>query len=143
MSPRKPSDEEDEDEEEPSLIASAVKWWDRRSAGEKAALQFGAVLLGKAALEGLRDAYAEPPQPVPPRAASSAPPPGFNVDEIMRHNDALLLGCSPFPSTDAEVRKAFKIKAREVHPDKPGGNTEAMKVINLAYERHLARVKSG
>lgn len=33
-----------------------------------------------------------------------------------------------------EVKKAYKIKAGKLHPDRPGGNTEAFKVLQKAYD---------
>ncbi len=43
------------------------------------------------------------------------------------------------PSAPPElIRAAFKCLAQLVHPDKPGGDTEAMQRINAAYRKLAA-----
>ena len=44
-----------------------------------------------------------------------------------------VLGAKPDVS-DRVLKVAWKIKARETHPDRPGGDTEAFKQVNKAYE---------
>jgi hypothetical protein len=49
-----------------------------------------------------------------------------------------ILGLTP-PSTEAEVRAAYRRKARELHPD-VGGDAAAFVLLNAAYEEALALV---
>jgi hypothetical protein len=44
------------------------------------------------------------------------------------------LGLDPEASDD-EVRRAYRSKVKEVHPDADGGDEEAFKRVNRAYER--------
>ena len=44
------------------------------------------------------------------------------------------LGLDPDASEDA-VRRAYRAKVKEVHPDAEGGDEEAFKRVNRAYER--------
>jgi curved DNA-binding protein CbpA len=43
------------------------------------------------------------------------------------------LGLKDF-ATPEEIRKAYKTKALAHHPDREGGDTEAMKKVNAAYD---------
>jgi hypothetical protein len=66
-------------------------------------------------------------QPSKGRARTRAKPP----NETTAHATLHLL-----PSAPPElVRAAFKCLAQLHHPDKPGGDTEAMQKINAAYRR--------
>lgn len=48
--------------------------------------------------------------------------------------DYELVGVSPSCS-DRILRAAYKAKAQEVHPDKPGGSDEAFKTVDEAMDR--------
>jgi curved DNA-binding protein CbpA len=37
-------------------------------------------------------------------------------------------------ATQEQIKAAFRRRSSEVHPDKPGGSTEAMQAVNKAYE---------
>ena len=40
----------------------------------------------------------------------------------------------PRNSSDGEIKKAYRKMAMKYHPDRPGGDSEKMKIINKAYE---------
>ena len=60
-----------------------------------------------------------------------APPDGSGPS---RTAAASVLGVDP-DAAEAEVRRAFREKAREVHPDAPGGDEAEFKRLRTAYER--------
>jgi hypothetical protein len=65
------------------------------------------------------------------------------VDEIARlhENSAYaLLGVSS-DATDAEIKRAYRLVARECHPDK-GGDKEEFQELNAAFERIMEQRKS-
>lgn len=43
-----------------------------------------------------------------------------------------ILGVEP-SATDADIRAAYRGKAREAHPDRDGGSTTVMSAVNAAY----------
>jgi curved DNA-binding protein CbpA len=47
-----------------------------------------------------------------------------------------ILGISPGASAD-EIKKAYRKKAHQYHPDKPGGDTAKFKEVNNAYREML------
>lgn len=49
-----------------------------------------------------------------------------------------VLGLRPGASS-AEIEAMYRVKAKALHPDAPGGSEEAMKVLNAARERLLER----
>lgn len=49
-----------------------------------------------------------------------------------------VLGLTSKPATSAEVTAAYRTKAKEVHPDKPGGDGEKFKQLLEAYQRALS-----
>jgi DnaJ-domain-containing protein 1 len=66
------------------------------------------------------------------RAGRRTPPPG---DDGPTEREAYeTLGLDPGASEDA-VRRAYRAKVKEVHPDADGGDEEAFKRVNRAYER--------
>lgn len=126
-----------EDEEEPSILETAVRWWDSQTPETRGMLKMLGFVVGGAVINNARTNMAQqPPQPPPPAAA---PPP---VDEAQRIADAALLGCSPYPSTAKEVKQAYHRRSLELHPDK-GGHVESFKLLGAAYERHRRRVPNG
>jgi curved DNA-binding protein CbpA len=40
-----------------------------------------------------------------------------------------------------EVHEAYRRRAREAHPDRPGGSHEAMALVNAAYEAAAAELE--
>lgn len=40
----------------------------------------------------------------------------------------------PRSADGAAIKRAYRRRSKEAHPDRPGGNTQAMVAINLAYE---------
>jgi DnaJ-domain-containing protein 1 len=70
---------------------------------------------------------------VPPSPAQQAE----MVKEIRKKlnpNDPYVILGVPRDSPDWVVKMAYERKAKEVHPDKPGGSTEKMKRLNNAYD---------
>ena len=56
----------------------------------------------------------------------------MTVDGTQTFNPFDVLGVPP-TATEEEVRKAYKKKANEAHPDK-GGDVKSMQMINIAFE---------
>lgn len=69
-------------------------------------------------------------RPGPGKAASSAPavPP-----------EAQLLGLSVWPVPEAELKRAYRLRAKQTHPD-VGGDAHAFRAVTDAYERLRGRV---
>lgn len=55
-------------------------------------------------------------------------------NDLSRREAYHVLGLSP-DADEAAVRRAYRERAKEVHPDAEAGSREAFKRVNLAYER--------
>jgi DnaJ-like protein len=65
----------------------------------------------------------------------------FLTEERMTREQALkILGLSSVPSSE-ELEKVYKALVRQYHPDRPGGNTEKMALVNAAHD--VLEPKSG
>ena len=59
------------------------------------------------------------------KAAAAAAPPQLTHYQVLRLRTS---------ATDADVREAYKKCALDVHPDRPGGNATAFKMVSAAYD---------
>ena len=68
-------------------------------------------------------------------SAAGRPPPGSAEDTTPTKSAAAsVLGIDP-EAEDAEIRRAFREKARELHPDAPDGDEAEFRRVRTAYER--------
>jgi len=55
---------------------------------------------------------------------------------------ARTLGCS-YPCTKEQLKRSFRQRAFETHPDRPGGSHEAFLAVTRAFEEGLLALAAG